>query len=170
MAGSMQPSQPEENVKAGGMGSPLEQACARLKSAGLRVTKPRRALLAALLARGGPATIGELHAAVGSARCDVVTLYRCLAAFAEIGLVRRSLYLDRVGRYEIASDRTERYRVVCPQTQQASPLEASSELELRRAVQAAEEQLKARGYTGVTHRVEFFATAPPAEALGKSPP
>jgi len=166
----MQPSQPEENVKAGGSPPPLEAACSRLKAAGLRVTQPRRALLAALLARGGPASIGELHAAVGSARCDVVTLYRCLAAFAEIGLVRRTLYLDRVGRYEIALGEAEHYRVVCPQTQQTSALEEAAEQELRRAVRAAEEQLKARGYTGVTHRVEFFATAPAGDNAGKSPP
>jgi len=158
----MQASQPEENVKAGGSPPPLDQACARLKAAGLRVTKPRRALLAALLAQGEPATISELHGAIGLNRCDPVTLYRSLAAFAEIGLVRRMLFAYDLGQ-------AERYRVVCSRTQRSAALDEPVETELRRAVLAAEEQLKARGYTGVTHRVEFYASSL-AEAAGvKSP-
>jgi len=165
----MQASQPEENVKAGGSPPPLDQACARLKAAGLRVTKPRRALLAALLAQGEPATISELHGAIGLNRCDPVTLYRSLAAFAEIGLVRRMLFPDRVGRYAYDLGQAERYRVVCSRTQRSAALDEPVETELRRAVLAAEEQLKARGYTGVTHRVEFYASSL-AEAAGvKSP-
>jgi Fur family ferric uptake transcriptional regulator len=163
MAGSMQPSQPEENVKAGDRLPPLEQACSRLKAAGLRVTKPRRSLLAALLAEGEPATIGELHDAVGVSRCDQVTLYRSLAAFAEIGLVRRTLFPDRVSRYEFDQGQAERYRVVSAEPQRSATLDEPVETQLRRAVEAAEAQLKARGYTGVTHRVEFFGTAPADE-------
>lgn len=156
----MQPSQPEANVKGRGDPSPLDLACSRLKSAGLRVTGPRRAILAALIGRGGALSIGELRSEIGRTRCDLVTLYRCLAAFVEIGLVRRTFFPDRVCRYAIESGVAGPYHVVCPETRRISPLDESAGAELARAVRAAEEMLRARGYTAVSHRVEFFGTAP----------
>jgi Fur family ferric uptake transcriptional regulator len=164
MTGSMEPSQPEANVKGGGDPTPLDRACSRLKSAGLRVTGPRRAILTALIERAGPLSIGELHDDIGRSRCDLVTLYRCLAAFAEIGLVRRTFFPDRTGRYEMELGQPENYRVVCPRTRRISPLDGAAGAELARAVRAAEEGLKARGYTDVSHRVEFFGTAPAGDA------
>src|SRR5579871_4865828 len=67
------------NVKTGVKpASALEQACAHLKSAGLRITRPRLAILEALLARVEPASIEQIHEMLGTDKCDLVTVYRCM--------------------------------------------------------------------------------------------
>lgn len=68
----------------------LDAACTRLREAGLRITQPRIAIINALIARSRPISIEQIHAELNSKSCDLVTVYRCLGAFEEIGLVRRS--------------------------------------------------------------------------------
>ena len=68
----------------------LEEACNRIRTANMRVTKPRVALVEALFKQEGPVSIERLHQVVGIKSCDLVTIYRCLAAFESLGLVRRS--------------------------------------------------------------------------------
>jgi Fur family ferric uptake transcriptional regulator len=157
---STQDNQPRDNVKKSPPAAAVEAACARLKESGLRVTRPRRAILAALLQIGEPATIEQIHAALGPPRCDVVTTYRCLAAFAEIGLVRRSYFLDGIGRYHLALEPAAAYHVVCPESRRAATLDESASAELASALKAAEERLRALGYTAVSHRLELFGTPP----------
>ena len=61
--------------------------------AGMRVTKPRVALVETLMKLDGPVSIERIHQQVGIKSCDLVTIYRCLAAFENLGLVRRSYLL-----------------------------------------------------------------------------
>src|SRR3954471_22270650 len=72
--------------------SPVELATTKLKSAGLPITRRRLAILAAHDKRAQPASIEQLHDDVGADNCDLVTVYRCMAAFEEIGLVRRAFF------------------------------------------------------------------------------
>ena len=78
----------------------LQIACNRLKTAGLRITQPRIAILEALIKRSLPATIEQIHAELASASCDLVTVYRCLAAFEELGLVRRCFFHNGTSLYQ----------------------------------------------------------------------
>ena len=64
----------------------VELATAKLKAAGLRITQPRLAILAALSKCSQPISIEQLHADVGATNCDLVTVYRCVSAFEEIGV------------------------------------------------------------------------------------
>ncbi len=140
--------------------SPLNLACARLKSAGLRITQPRIAILGALIARGQPTSIENLHADLKDGACDLVTVYRCLAAFEQIGLVKRSFYHNGTALYTINLGSSNAYHVVCKETDQVTQIDEESTALLRAAVESIEQMLKARGYTDVTHVVEFFAVAP----------
>src|SRR3954467_12091643 len=70
--------------------TPINQAIARLRSAGLRVTQPRIAILEALIRFGQPASIEQTHGVRKRPACDLVTVYRCLSVFEGFGLVRRS--------------------------------------------------------------------------------
>jgi Fur family ferric uptake transcriptional regulator len=140
--------------------SAVDLATAKLKSAGLRITQPRLAILAALSKRDQPTSIEQLHEDVGAENCDLVTVYRCMAAFEEIGLVRRAFFHNGTALYEIALGQPTRYHVVCKSTNAVEELDAETSDELRRAIEAVQEKLRARGYVDVAHIVEFFGVAP----------
>ncbi len=157
------------SVKSTKTTTPVEFACAKLKSAGLRITQPRLAIVAALVARATPTSIEQIHEDLGSATCDLVTVYRCMAAFTEIGLVRRAFYHNGTSLYEINLGEPNRYHVVCTATNQVEELDAETASELRHTLNHVEEKLRARGYTGVSHIVEFFGAAPSGAARAPTP-
>lgn len=140
--------------------SPINLACARLKAAGLRITQPRIAILAAMIKRGQPTTIEQIHADLEAGSCDLVTVYRCLSAFEDIGLVRRSFFHNGTSLYAMSLGDAHPYHVICKETNQVQEIDPETTAELRRNVQRIEELLKARGYNNVTHVVEFFGLAP----------
>ena len=138
----------------------LQIACNRLKTAGLRITQPRIAILEALIKRSLPATIEQIHAELASASCDLVTVYRCLAAFEELGLVRRCFFHNGTSLYQIALDDAPAYHVVDKANNTVGELDSDLGVELREAMNEIERKLVARGYTNVSHMIEFFARAP----------
>jgi len=142
--------------------TPLNIACARLKDAGLRITQPRIAILAALAKRGQPTTIEQIHADLEAGSCDLVTVYRCLSAFEDIGLVRRSFFHNGTSLYALSLGDAHPYHVICKETNQVQEIDPETTAELRRNVTQIEELLKSRGYNNVTHVVEFFGLAPDA--------
>ena len=148
--------------------SPIELATTKLKSAGLRITQPRLAILAALSNRPAPTSIEQLHVDVGPDNCDLVTVYRCMAAFEEIGLVRRAFFHNGTALYEINLGQPTRYHVVCKKTNRVDELDSETADELRRAIETVQEKLRARGYADVGHIVEFFGVAPQGSRV--SPP
>ncbi len=141
----------------------LAAASARLKAAGLRITGPRTAILAELIRRGTPASIEQIHRGVRSGACDLVTVYRCMEAFEGIGLARRVLSHGGTWLYAIELGGRPRFHVICRKTGRVDEIDAASAAEVHRALLAAEEKLRARGYTGTGHSAEFFGTAPAGE-------
>ena len=160
MIASTQTNHPIVGVKNGKDQTPVEVACFKLKEAGLRITQPRVAILAALIKTGRPTSIDALHGELGPNSCDIVTVYRCMAAFESIGLVRRAFLINGTSLYEINLGDPNRYHVVCKQTNKVEELDAASANELRRAVQTVEDTLRAQGYSEVGHIVEFFGKSP----------
>lgn len=146
--------------------SAVEFATSRLRAAGLRITQPRLAILAALNECGKPTSIEQLHAEVGTDNCDLVTVYRCMAAFEEINLVRRAFFHNGTALYEINLGQPTRYHVVCKATDRVDELDEETSDELRRVMEAVQEKLRARGYGDVGHIVEFFGVAPQASRNG----
>jgi Fur family ferric uptake transcriptional regulator len=140
---------------------PIETVCARLKSAGMRITQPRIAILSALLARNQPASIEQIYADLEDRSCDLVTVYRCLAVFETLGLVRRSYFHNGTSLYEIKLDGENRYHVVCKQTNAVEEIDPAAAADLRRAILRVEESLRLRGYGEISHLVEFFGVAHP---------
>jgi Fur family transcriptional regulator, ferric uptake regulator len=151
---------------------PIDLVCARLKSAGMRITQPRIAILSALLARNQPASIEQIYADLADRSCDLVTVYRCLAVFETLGLVRRTYFHNGTGLYEIKLGGENRYHVVCKQTNAVEEIDPMLAADLRRAVLRVEESLRLHGYTEISHLVEFFGVAHPGnprEAAVPSP-
>jgi Fur family ferric uptake transcriptional regulator len=148
------------NSKASRVPSAVELATLKLKSAGLRITQPRLAILAALANRAQPTSIEQLHDDVGANNCDLVTVYRCMAAFEDIGLVRRAFFHNGTALYEMNLGQPARYHVVCKSTNRVDEIDSATADELRRTIESVQEKLRARGYGDVGHIVEFFAVAP----------
>jgi len=165
MIASTQTNSPLEDGKSpSAKNSPLDIACARLKAAGLRITQPRIAILAALSKRGQPTTIEQIHADLDAGSCDLVTVYRCLSAFEDIGLVRRSFFHNGTSLYALSLGDSHPYHVICKETNRVQEIDPETPAELRRNVMQIEELLKSRGYNNVTHVVEFFGLAPGTSA------
>ncbi len=170
MIASTQTNQPfagEQSRRGAAVSGLLAVAAERLRGAGGRVTKQRLAMVQALAARGRPATIEQIHADVGgAAACDLVTIYRSMAAFEQLGLVRRSFFHNGTALYELILEQPERYHLYCKATQRVETLDPELAGELRRAIEEVQQKLRARGYGEVSHMVEFFGvvpTEPPAK-------
>jgi Fur family transcriptional regulator, ferric uptake regulator len=142
--------------------SRVEKACARLREAGLRITQPRIAILSVLIARGQPMSIEQIHGAIRTKSCDLVTVYRCLAAFEAIGLVKRSFFHNGTSLYQLSDRKEADYHIVTKETHEVRALDSSISARLAIAIKEVEELLKADGYTDVSHLLEFFAKPPPA--------
>ena len=164
MIASTQTNHPLSGVKAEAddAARPIESATARLKSAGLRITQPRIAILETLIRIGQPASIEQIHGDLAHDSCDLVTVYRCLAVFEELGLVRRSFFHNGTGLYEINLGGLNRYHVICKSTNHVEEIDAETTAELREALNRIETILKTRGYNEVSHVVEFFGVSPQA--------
>jgi Fur family ferric uptake transcriptional regulator len=153
------------NGKVSRSPSAVEIATSKLKSAGLRITQPRLAILAALSNRAQPTSIEQLHIDVGAENCDLVTVYRCMAAFEDIGLVRRAFFHNGTALYEMNLGQPTRYHVVCKSTNRVDELDSATAEDLRRTIELIQEKLRARGYGEVGHIVEFFGVAPQATRM-----
>ena len=161
MIASTQTNHPLAGARSGAKSpTAIEFATAKLKSAGLRITQPRIAILTALNKRSQPTSIEELHDGLGGAGCDLVTVYRCMAAFEEIGLVRRAFFHNGTALYEINLGQPTRYHVVCKTTNRVEELDAETSAELNETLSKVEAKLRARGFEDVGHIVEFFGVAP----------
>jgi Fur family ferric uptake transcriptional regulator len=132
---------------------PIDLACARLKSAGLRITQPRIAILEALIQRDSPASIEQLHHDLASDSCDLVTVYRCLAVFEELGLVRRCFFHNGTSLFEINLNDSIHHHIVCKACGKVERIDVP-------LAEGVEHMLRERGYEQVTYMVEFFGVCP----------
>ncbi len=162
MIASTQTNQPfaggrKRGLRPAGIGA---LAAEKLRAGGCRVTQPRLAMITALAARGRPATIEQIHGDVGADTCDLVTIYRSMAAFEGLGLVRRSFFHNGTTLYELTLNQPARYHVYCKATQRVETLDPELAAELHRAIDDVQQKLRARGYGEISHMVEFFGVAP----------
>lgn len=127
----------------------LKETLEILRQSGLRITRPRRALLQALLARRQPATIEDLHRDLDPGLCDLATVYRCLAAFEKLHLVRRCHFHDGTSLYEIELGPEHHHHIVCTSCQKVEALDFC-------VVEGLERLVRERGYRNVSHMLEFF--------------
>ena len=156
MISSTQTNQPFDGDSPALLDDEVQTATAKLKAAGLRVTQTRLKLLAALSKRREPASIEMLYRDVHASGCDLVTVYRCMAVFEEIGLVQQYFLHDGTAVYGLNTTGAPRYYVVCKATNRIDEIDPQFSNLLRQAVAIVEEMLRARGYKNVAHRVEFF--------------
>ena len=122
-----------------------------LRANGQRVTEPRQAVLDILTHEHGPFTAEELHARLKKGACDMVTVYRVLAAFAELNLVRRCDFGDGAYRYEFNTGEQHHHHIICRNCHSVEVLDLC-------VVESLERLARQKGYANVTHTLEIFGT------------
>lgn len=127
----------------------LDQALDVLREAKHRITRPRKSILKALIHRKGPAPIEEIHRQMDPGLCDLATVYRCLAAFERLGLVRRCYFNDGTSLFEINLGHEHHHHIICTSCQKVELLDFC-------VVEGLERLVRDRGYTRVSHMLEFF--------------
>ena len=133
--------------------SPLNEARARIHNAQMRITKPRVAIIESLLQHEGPVSIERIHQDMGAGVCDLVTVYRCLAAFERLDMVRRSYLHNGTCLYELTLGKQRHYHIVCKACGKTEHVDYFP-------VEGIQRMLTSRGYTQVSHVVEFFGVCP----------
>lgn len=135
----------------------LESALQSLRDHKHRITGPRRALLATLTSEHGPFTADELHQRMETGMCDLVTVYRCLSAMEEIGIVRRCDFGDGSYRYEHNTGEHHHHHIICRSCQDVKTLDFC-------VADSLERQARQMGYARVTHTMEIFGICPACQA------
>jgi Fur family transcriptional regulator, ferric uptake regulator len=148
----------------------LEAACARLRASGMRITQPRIVILRMLMTQAQPASIEQIHASLSGHphECDLVTVYRCLSAFGDIGLVRRSFAHNGTSLYQMADSGEASYHVFCKASKEVRALDAETSKQLAAALKKVEDVLVAQGYSEISHQLEFYANTVNAAPVASS--
>lgn len=133
--------------------SALEEARSRIRQARMRITKPRLAIIESLQRHEGPVSIERIHQELGAKVCDLVTVYRCLAAFEQLGMVRRSYLHNGTCLYELTLGTPRHYHIICKACGATDRVDYFP-------VEGVERLLQERGYTQVSHVVAFFGMCP----------
>ena len=96
--------------------SPLDELTERLRAAGYRNTRPRRAVWEVLAAADAHLTVEQIDDRLRRTgeSVDLASVYRSLALLAELGLARESHLGDEAGRWERAHP-DEHFHLVCVQ-------------------------------------------------------
>lgn len=128
---------------------------AKLKAAGLRHTQPRLAIFRTLSEFNEPVTIEQIFHSIKNKSCDLVTVYRSLALFEELGLVQRSFSKNGTGLYELKRSGDPLYYVTNKNTGHREALSPELTDELRAVFTKIEQALADRGYRDITHRIEL---------------
>ena len=136
-----------------GAAVPLDEARSRIRNAQMRITKPRLAIIESLHNRKGPLSIERIHQDVGSEVCDLVTVYRCLAAFEKLDIVRRSYLHNGTCLYELTIGKERQYHIVCKGCGATEHVDYFP-------VDSMDRRLQERGYSQVSHVIEFFGICP----------
>jgi Fur family ferric uptake transcriptional regulator len=127
----------------------LASAIETLRANGQRITEPRRAVLNILTHEHGPFTAEELHRRLTAGECDLVTVYRVIAALEDLNLVRRCDFGDGAYRYEFNTGEKHHHHIICRSCQSVEVLDECM-------VESLESLARQKGYANVTHTLEIF--------------
>jgi Fur family transcriptional regulator, ferric uptake regulator len=130
-----------------------KNALEKLKKSSLKTTDARKAIIDVLAHEHGPFTSEEVYHRIKQGRkkeiCDLVTVYRCLANFEKIGLVRRCDFGDGSCRYELDVEDHHHHHIICKECRKVELLDIC-------LIDGLERLVREKGYHNVTHALEFF--------------
>lgn len=119
-----------------------------LRKRGLRVTKPRLAVLHALGVQKRPVSIADVYASVKKAM-NQSTAYRAIEDLERVGMVRRVDFHHEHAHYELADD--HHHHIICQKCGAAVNLTSCGGKRLEKEV------LKKSGFITIeSHSMEFY--------------
>lgn len=122
----------------------------KLKEAGGRVTTQRKRLANEIISFDTPFTADQLYSLLGDLKVDPTTIYRSLATFVELGLIKTVDFADGLVRYEyIPSHKPHHHHIICTKCKKVDAVHFC-------VVEGQEKILEKMGYSNVSHRLEFF--------------
>ncbi len=134
----------------------LDDLTGRLRRRDFKLTRPRRAVLAALQTQRRPLAIKEIFAELRPGACDLASVYRSIRALETAGVVKAFEFGDGIQRYELLAegDDGHHHHLICTRCASVTEIDECDlrELELRLAT--------SKGFRAVTHRLEFFGVCP----------
>ncbi len=140
-----------------------KMAATKLASVSHRYTANRRAVVDALLALPGPATIAEvLTAGDGLAQSST---YRNLVVLEQVGVVHRIVTSDDHARFELTEEITgeHHHHLICEQC--GTIIDVLLEPELEQALEASlSRAAEANGFVGQHHRVDLVGACQGCQA------
>ncbi|MCY9666589.1 peroxide-responsive transcriptional repressor PerR [Paenibacillus alginolyticus] len=143
------------------MAAHLEQALAKLKTTGVRMTPQRHAILSFLLDSMTHPTADDIYKSLESKfpNMSVATVYNNLKVFIESGLVRELTYGDSSSRFD--ADMTDHYHAVCELCGKISDFEYPplSDIETTAAAQT--------GFRVGGYRLEVYGVCPDCTGITK---
>lgn len=143
------------------MAAQLEQALAKLKTTGVRMTPQRHAILSFLLDSMTHPTADDIYKSLESKfpNMSVATVYNNLKVFIESGLVRELTYGDSSSRFD--ADMTDHYHAVCELCGKISDFEYPplSDIETTAAQQT--------GFQVGGYRLEVYGVCPDCTGITK---
>jgi Fe2+ or Zn2+ uptake regulation protein len=86
-----------------------------LKSRGMRLTRPRKAILHVLEGSQYPLSASEIHGRLKQTKVavDLVTIYRTLTVLKDLGLVSQVEFQEGQFRYEVRHGREHHHHIRC---------------------------------------------------------
>ncbi len=134
-----------------------------LSQAGCRITEPRRVVMRILLEAEAPLSPQEVHARGEAvhARLGLVTVYRALTLFEDLGLVRRVHREDGCHGY-ISASPGHQHALICQQCGHA--IEFAGEDDLQELIERVEGRT---GYRVSEHLLQLFGTCPKCQEKGE---
>ena len=127
----------------------LEEFKLILSSLSQRITEPRLDILGILKENHNPLTISEIHSKLKNKKTDLATVYRTINLFAELRVVNEIDFKDEFKRYELIYDRHHHHHIVCRKCKNVENVETC-------VLDDLENLLKKKGYSEITHSLEFF--------------
>jgi Fur family transcriptional regulator, ferric uptake regulator len=142
----------------------LSELTHRLRGQACKVTGPRQAILEILHHHAHPITSKDILAALPKGQCDLATIYRTMHLLEEKGIVKRLDFSDGAARFELVDEAGgHHHHLVCTRCAAAIRIAECFAREMDARV-AAE-----HGFTGVTHKLEFFGLCPRCQPGSSQP-
>lgn len=128
---------------------------------GAKLTLQRKLIAEKIDRQKTPFSAEDLHSfGLKQKRIDLVTIYRTLTLFHNLGLLHKSEFGDRKSRYWKSTNNNHCQTLFCRKCGQIETLPTC-------LVESQHESLSQKGYTELSHRVEFVGICPECSQKNK---
>jgi Fur family ferric uptake transcriptional regulator len=129
-----------------------------LRSAGLKATPIRLAMMDLFSRQHALLSVEEVHLGLNKSGANLVTIYRSVKSFEEAGILISTELGDGVVRYEFRPGLSElnahhHHHVVCRVCKKIESFESCQ-------IERSPTEVRALGYTDLDHRLDFFGICP----------